>query len=94
MRYVLVTQNDLQQGYQKARQHIKTPNADTELPSIRSTMTAKAPGGLTSLTAVHRLIEMFRRQHSATSSRLKIARLTNRLFKITAELYQLIRAQK
>ena len=96
LRYVLVTQNDLQREYHNARQNIDTLYAVPELPGTRPTteLTADLPGILKSLTGMHHLIEMFRRRLSDNKVRRKIARLSNRLVKITAEFRQVSHAPK
>ncbi len=96
LRYVLVTQTDLQREYHNARQNIATLYAIPELPGTRSTteLTADLPGILKSLTSRHHIIEMFRRGVSDHKVRRNIARLANRLVKITAEFRQLRHAAK
>jgi site-specific recombinase XerD len=96
LRYVLVTQNDLQREYHNARQNIATLYAVPELPGSRpaTELTADFPGILKSLTTMHHVIEMFRRGVSDHKVRRNIARLANRLLKITAEFRQLRHAPK
>jgi site-specific recombinase XerD len=96
LRYVLVTQNDLQREYHNARQNIATLYAVPELPGTRPSteLTADLPGILKSLTGMHHIIEMFRRGVSDHKVRRNIARLANRLVKITAEFRQLRHAPK
>lgn len=99
MRYVQVTQNDLQREYHNARQHMTTRHA---IPDLRSTLpatesNADLPGIITiitSLTAVHHLVDMFRRQLSGEQPRRKVARLANRLVKVAAEFRHLIHTSK
>jgi site-specific recombinase XerD len=92
LRYVQVTQNDLQREYRSARQNMATLHAIPELPSTLPTTepTADLTGILKSLTAMHHLVEMFRRRISDEQSRHKIARLANRLVKISTEFRQFI----
>ncbi len=96
LRYVLVTQNDLQREYHNARQNIATLYAVPELPGARlsTELTADLPGILKSLTGMQHLIEMFRRGLSDKNTRRKTARLSNRLAKMTAEFRQLSHASK
>jgi site-specific recombinase XerD len=90
MRYVQLTQNDLQREYHSTRQNMATRYAIPELTSTQSTTepTADLNGILKSMTAMHHLVEMFRRQLSDEKSRRTIARLANRLVKITTEFRQ------
>lgn len=94
LRYVQVTQNDLQREYHSARQNMATRHAIPELPYTLPTTepTADLNSILKSLTAMHHLVEMFRRRLSDEKSRRTIARLTNRLVKITTEFRQSIHA--
>jgi hypothetical protein len=81
MRYILVTQNDLQREYHNACQNITTLYAVPKSLSTPPTTepTADLSGILKSLTGMHHLVEMFRRRLSDNKVRRKIARLANRL---------------
>jgi site-specific recombinase XerD len=96
LRYVQVTQNDLQREYQRARQSMGKLHPIPELPATRAR--PQASGGILavfkSLLAIRHLLEMHRRRLSDEKPRRKIARLENRLLKITTELGQLINTQK
>jgi len=96
MRYVQVTQNDLQREFNKARQNVATLYAIPELPCTRAIPpTGEIPDILKSLTAINHLVEMFRRQLGDEKCRRKIARLANRLHKVTTEFRRfLIRLEK
>jgi site-specific recombinase XerD len=96
LRYIQVTQNDLQREYHRARQNIATLYAIPELPSTRPTTQPIGPtaGILKSLAAARHLVEMFRRRLTDERSRRKIARLANRLLKIAAEFHQFTNAVK
>jgi len=93
LRYVQVTQNDLQRAYQRARQNMGTLHAIPELLTAR-TETAEPPAIVQSLAAICHLLEMYRRGIRDDKSRVKIARLANRLLKISAELDQFSKAPK
>lgn len=88
LRYVQVTQKDLQREYQQARQNMATHHSIPPLPNAHAaaTPTAEIREILQSLTDVRHLIEMYRRQLADEKSSRKIARLVNRLVKISAEL--------
>jgi len=84
LRYVQVSQVDLQREYYKARQmmgqlhlipNITKPNADPGIPDI-----------LHLLTNIRHFMEMYRRQLNDNKRSRKLARLINRLFKISGEL--------
>lgn len=91
MRYVQVTQSDLQREFNKARQNVATLYAIPELPCTRAIPpNAEVPDILKSLTAINHLVEMFRRQLGDEKCRRKIARLANRLHKMTTEFRQFI----
>ena len=96
LRYVQVTQRDLQREYQRARQSMGNLHAIPELPTTRPMPRTSA--GITavfrSLLAIRHLLEMYRRRLSDEKPRRKIARLEQRLFKISAELKQVVNTQK
>lgn len=92
MGYVEVSQVDLQREYHRARQKMG------EFPAIpKITQSIENPGIPTlcqSLIKAHHLMEMFRRQLDDEQLRRKLARLNNRLVKISSELSQLDKAKK
>jgi site-specific recombinase XerD len=91
LRYVQVTQKDLQQQYHLARQKIATAYSIPQL-STTHTLTGIAPGIPTItqyLTAIRHLLEMYRRQLGDAKIRRKLQRWTNRLTKIAAEVNEL-----
>jgi site-specific recombinase XerD len=95
LRYVQVTQNDLQREYHQARQSMGTMHAIPELPATRA---QPEPGAgisavFQSLLAIRHLLEMHRRRLSDQQSRRNIARLANRLLKISAELAKVVNTQ-
>jgi site-specific recombinase XerD len=89
LRYVQVTQQDLQREYQRARQNMATLHPIPDLPTAR-TESAALPAIAQSLAAIRHRVEMYRRGLGDDNSRQKIARLANRLLKISIELNQLI----
>jgi len=89
LRYVQITQNDLQREFLKARQNIATLHAIPELPCTQAIPpAAEVPDILKSLTAMNHQVEMFRRQLNDEKSRRTIVRLANRLHKVTTEFRQ------
>ena len=97
MKYVAVTQNDLQRQYHLARQALcrlhLMPDLPVNQPPIVVT-SSNIPAVLQSLVATRHLLEMFRRQLENEQARRKLARLANRLVKIEAELERLAAAEK
>ena len=96
MRYLQVTQNDLQNEFRKARknalQHHDLPQL--AVPLDLSVATADLPGIRLSITATRHLLEMYRRQlHNEPVSRC-LQRLDKRLLTIDSELKHLEDEQK
>jgi len=91
LRYVQVSQVDLQREYHRARQQMRFPT----IPQInRTRKNMGIPTLLQSLTEAHYLMGMFRRQLHTDGMRRKVARLMNRLGKISAEMSKLDEAEK
>lgn len=92
MRYVQVSQIDLQREYHQARQRMGQLHT---IPRI-----TKKPATLDmsllrhSVSDAAHLIEMFRRQQTDDRAKRKLARLTNRLTKISTELNLLDKDEK
>lgn len=91
-----MTQNDLQREYHLARQNMATLHLMPHLLRARplGEMDAGIPAIAESLSGIRQLLEMYRRQLTDAKTRRKLARLTNRLFKTSAELMRLAPAQK
>jgi hypothetical protein len=86
---VAVTQNDLQRQYHLARQALSRLHFMPELPIHQPptpVTSPNIPAVLRSLAAARHLLEKFRRQLESEKARRKLARLTNRLAQIGAEL--------
>jgi site-specific recombinase XerD len=91
LHYVEVNQLDLQREYHRARQQMRFP----AIPQINKTRkNLEFPNLLHSLAEAHHLMEMMRRQLSSEEMRRKLARLTNRLDKIAAEMSEFNKAEK
>jgi site-specific recombinase XerD len=83
LRYVEVNQIDLQREYHRAREKMRFP----AIPQINKPRTILGiPSLLHSLAEAHHLMEMFRRQAHNDGTNRKLARLLNRLDKISAEI--------
>jgi Phage integrase family len=96
LRYIQVTQKDLQREYHRARQSIGALHAIPELPAAHGKPGSDA--GITSvfqsLLAIRYLLEMYRRRLRDQKPRRAIARLADRLLKINRELAKVVNAQK
>lgn len=87
LRYVQVTQQDLQREFRAARQnaqHHLIPKL--ALPTTASSVIADLPGVNQVLAAARHLLEMYRRQLSDQKACRKLQRLDKRLLTIAAEL--------
>jgi hypothetical protein len=84
MRYLKVTQPDLQREFYKARQNTPQPY---RLPSLSvSGATADLPGIRQALAAARHLLEMYRRQISDDQARRRLQRLDRRLLDVAQQL--------
>jgi integrase len=91
LRYVEVNQIDLQREYHQARGKMRFPVIH-EINNPKKTQ--RIPMLLHSLAEAHRLMEMFRRRVNNEETKRKLARLVNRLDKISAEISKLDTAEK
>jgi site-specific recombinase XerD len=87
LRYVQVTQQDLQRQFHAARQH--AAHAVPVLPAPGDPASADLPGIRHALAATHHLLEMHRRQLGNEKTRRKLHRLDRRLVAIISELDRL-----
>lgn len=91
LRYVEVNQLDLQREYHQAREKMRF----SVIPKINKPQnTLRVPTLLHSLAEAHRLMEMFRRRVDNEETKRKLARLVNRLDKISAEISKFDKAEK
>jgi hypothetical protein len=91
MQYVEVNQIDLQREYHQARGKMRFPVISQ---ISKSQNTRSVPILLHSLAEAHRLMEMLRRRISSEETQRKLARLINRLDKISAEISKFDKAEK
>ena len=92
LRYTQVSQTDLQQQYQLARQHVAARHPLPPLPLPPTSppdLAAGLPAITQALAATRHLMEMYRRQLTQPASRGTLDRLEHRLGKIIAALGQL-----
>lgn len=91
LRYVQVAQNDLQREYHRARHILARRHSMPPLPGATTPHTSsQLPALSQSLAAAYHLLEMHRRNVTDQALQRHLRRLANRLFKITAELANLI----
>ena len=89
LRYVQVTQQDLQREFHTARQNANLSHAIPALPTPNATTSADLPGICQSLAATHHLLEMYRRQLADEKASRKIHRLGRRILAVASELDRL-----
>jgi site-specific recombinase XerD len=96
MRYVQVTQQDLQREFHLARQHAMQHHHIPELPAVSSSLSASSdlPSIRRALAATRHLLEMYRRQLQDEKARRKLQRLDKRLFTVVFELDRFATAEK
>jgi len=88
LRYVQVTQQDLQQEFCLARQNAVHLHHIPQLPLPQTTVPLRSdPSTIRdAISATRHLLEMFRLQLEDHNARRKLRRLTQRLFNISREL--------
>jgi len=87
--YVQVTPNDLHQQYRQARQNIASKYLLPKLPVTPNAPNTGSSGIVAlrnSIAAAQHLLAHFRLQLNEAAARNKLARLANRLAKISAQL--------
>jgi len=94
MRYVQVTQQDLQREFHQARQNASQPHRFPILPGPNVSTSADLPGIRQALTATRHLLEMYRRQLADEKTRRTIQRLDRRLLAVVLRLDRLDSAGK
>jgi site-specific recombinase XerD len=94
LRYVQVTQQDLQREFHAARQQATPRYIIPVLPTPNAAPRADLPGIRETLAATHHLLEMFRRGVPDEKTRQKLHRLDRRILAVTSELDHLAEAHK
>ena len=96
LRYLQVTQQDLQREFHVARQNAAQRHLIPKLPLPDSPFSAAAdlPGIRRALAATRHLLEMYRRQLANKESRQKLQRLHKRLLTVSLELDRLVTTEK
>ena len=94
MRYVQVTQQDLQREFHEARQNAAQPHRFPILSVPNSPASADLAGIRQALTATRHLLEMYRRQLTDEKTRRTLHRLDRRLLAVASHLDRLATAEK
>ena len=94
LRYVQVTQQDLQREYNRARNNAAHSHQMPVLPLPENIHGADLPGIHQALEATRHLLEMYRRQLINEKSKRTIQRLDRRLLAVASQLKQLETAEK
>jgi site-specific recombinase XerD len=89
LRYVEVTQQDLQREFHQARQNAAHPHRLPTLALPKDMPSAGLPGVSQALEATRHLLEMYRRQLSDDKTRRTLQRLDKRLLGIASELQKI-----
>ena len=94
LRYVQVTQQDLQREFHAARQHAAHPHQTPVLSVPNCAASADLPGIHQALTATRHLLEMYCRGLSDEKTRHRLQRLDRRLLDVAAQLDSITSAEK
>jgi len=96
LRYLEVTQQDLQREFHLARQNAAQHHVIPKLalPASVSSASADLPGVRAALAAARHLLEMHRRQLEDQKARRKLQRLDKRLLNVAFELARLATGEK
>jgi len=94
MRYVQVTQQDLQREYHKARNNAAQPHRMPVLALPKNIPGANLPGIHQALEATRHLLEMYRRQIDNEKSKRALQRLDRRLLAVDDQLKKIAVAEK
>jgi site-specific recombinase XerD len=96
LRYLQVTQQDLQREFHLARQNAAQRHLVPKLPlpDSSSSLGSDLPGIRRALAATRHLLEMYRRQLGDEKSRHRLQRLDKRLMAVASELDRFATAEK
>ena len=89
LRYVQVTQQDLQREFHQARQNAVHPHRLPTLSLPQDVHAADLPGICQALAATRHILEMYRRQIGDEKTRRKLQRLDKRLLAVASQLKQI-----
>jgi site-specific recombinase XerD len=94
LRYVEVTQLDLQREFHAARQNTAQPHHMPVLPVHQSFTLAGLPGICQAISTARHLLEMYRRQLGNDKERRRLQRLDKRLLTVASQLKKTDTAEK
>ncbi len=94
LRYVEVTQQDLQREFHQARQNAAHPHRLPTLALPKEIRSADLPGVCQALEATRHLLEMYRRQLGNEKTRRRLRRLDKRLLTVAAQLQRIYAEEK
>ncbi len=94
LRYVEVTQQDLQREFHQARQNTAHPHRLPTLGLPKAIRSAGLPGVCQALEATRHLLEMYRRQLGDEKTRRTLQRLDKRLLTVAAQLQRIYTEEK
>ena len=94
LRYVEVTQVDLQREFHAARQNALQPHRMPVLPVPPGFIEADLPGICQAISTARHLLEMYRRQLVEEKERRRLQRLDKRLLAFTSQLEKIATAEK
>lgn len=94
LRYVEVTQLDVQREFYQARRNATQPHRLPTLPTPKATLSADLPGIRQALAATRHLMEMYRRNLPDEKARRKLQRLARRLLAVSHQLGHVIVGEK
>ena len=89
LRYVEVTQQDLQREFHQARQNLAHPHRLPTLALPKEIPSAGLPGVHQALEATRHLLAMYRRQLGNEKTRRKLQRLDKRLLTVASQLQRI-----
>ncbi len=94
LRYVQVTQQDLQREFHAARQNAAQPHRLPNLSIPNPSTSADLPSIRQALAATRHLLEMYRRQLGDEKTRRNLQRLDRRLLAVDSQLDRIATAEK
>ncbi len=94
LRYVQVTQQDLQREFHTPRQHAARPHQVPVLSVPNCTASADPSGIRQAIAATRHLLEMYRRAIAHEKTRRRLQRLDQRLLKVALQLDHIVTPEK
>jgi len=94
LRYVQITQQDLQREFHQARQNAAHPHRLPTLALPKEVPSAGLPGVRQALEATRHLLEMYRRQLGNEKTRRTLQRLDKRLLTVASQLQRIEAEEK